>query len=81
VPAAGVVEAVDVGFDVSYSLASGFVNRAPDQLGFDGSEHRFDHGVVIAITFARHGNEKSRVFSRGLDICPNNIGYPYRSGE
>jgi hypothetical protein len=52
VPSAGVVEAVDVGFDVSYSLASGFVNRALDQLGFDGSKHSFDHGVVIAIAFA-----------------------------
>ncbi len=54
-PSAGVVEGVDIGFDFLFSVAAGFVDGAPDQLGFDGFKDGFDHGVVIAITFARHG--------------------------
>jgi hypothetical protein len=49
VASAGLVESVDISFDVGYSLAAGFVNRAPDQFRFDGSKHRFDHGVMAGL--------------------------------
>ena len=47
-PSAWVVEGVDIVSDLSLGLDPGFVNGAPDQLGFDGSEHGFDHGIVVA---------------------------------
>ncbi len=65
-PSAGVVEGVDIGFDFLFSVAAGFVNGAPDQLGFDGFKDGFDHGVVIAITFARHGYDEAVGFEELL---------------
>jgi len=54
-PAARVIEAVDVLKDAGFGLASGFPRPAPDQLGLDGLEERLNNGVVIAIALAAHG--------------------------
>ena len=53
-PAARVIEAVDVLEDASFGLATGFPIPAPDQLGLDGLEERLDSGVVIANALAAH---------------------------
>jgi hypothetical protein len=44
-PAARVIEAVDVLKDAGFGLATGFPCPAPDQLGLDGLEERLDNGV------------------------------------
>ena len=54
-PAARVIEAVDVLKDAGFGLATGFPNPAPDQLGLNGLEERLDNGVVTTIALAVHG--------------------------
>ena len=44
-PAARIIEAVDVLKDGGFCLAAGFPIPAPDQLGLDGLEERLDNGV------------------------------------
>ena len=44
-PAARVIEAVDVLKDGGFGLAAGFPNRAPDQLRLDDLAERLDNGV------------------------------------
>ena len=44
-PAARIIEAVDVLKDGGFCLAAGFPSPAPDQLGLDGLEERLDNGV------------------------------------
>ena len=44
-PAARVIEAVDVLKDAGFGLATGFPTPAPEQLGLDGLEERLDNGV------------------------------------
>lgn len=67
-PAARIVEAVDIGPDLGCSVAAGFVNGAPDQFRFDGLEYSFDHGVVLAIALPRHGNDEAMLFQEFLII-------------
>jgi len=49
VPAAWVIEAVDILEDDGFGLATGLPRPAPDEFGFDGLEERLDNGVVMAI--------------------------------
>ena len=44
-PAARVIEAVDVLKDARLGLAAGFQNPALEQLGLDGLKERLDNGV------------------------------------
>ena len=44
-PAARIIEVVDVLKDAGCGLATGFPNPAPDQFGLDGFEERLDNGV------------------------------------
>ena len=44
-PAARVIEAVDVLKDAGFGLATVFPCPAPEQLGLDGLEERLDNGV------------------------------------
>jgi hypothetical protein len=44
-PAARVIEAVDLLDDGGFGFATGFPNLAPVQFGFDGLEERLDSGV------------------------------------
>ena len=53
-PAARVIEAVDVLKDGGFCLATGFPRPAPDQLRLNRLEERLDSGVVIAIALAAH---------------------------
>ncbi len=53
-PAAQVIEAVDVLKDAGFGLVTGFPIPAPDKLGLDGLEERLDSGVVMAIALAAH---------------------------
>jgi hypothetical protein len=51
-PAAPVIEAVDLPEDGGFGLATGFPNPTPVQFSFDGLEERLDSGVVMAIALA-----------------------------
>ena len=53
-PAARVIEAVDVLKDGRLSLAAGLPSASPDQLRLDGFEEGLDSSVVIAIALAAH---------------------------
>ncbi len=53
-PAARVIEAVDVLKDRGFSLAAGFPCPAPDQFCLDGFEERLDNGVAMTIALATH---------------------------
>ena len=53
-PAAAVVEAVDVLEQGKYHLITGVPSVPPDQFGFEGFEESFDGRVVVAIAFAAH---------------------------
>ena len=44
-PAARIIEAVDVLKDAGFGLAAGFPGPAPDQFGLDGFEERLDNGI------------------------------------
>jgi hypothetical protein len=44
-PAARVIEAIDVLKDGGFGLATGLPIPAPDQFGLEGLEKRLDHGV------------------------------------
>lgn len=44
-PAAPVIEAVDLLEDGGFGLATGFPRPAPEQLGLDGLEERLDNGI------------------------------------
>lgn len=68
-PSAWVIEGVDIVSDLSLGLNPGFVNGAPDHLGFDGSEHGFDHGIVVAVAFARHGYDEAMRLQEFLIIA------------
>jgi hypothetical protein len=50
----GIVEAVDVTADCARGLDPALEDGAPDEFGFEGLEERLDHGVVEAVSFARH---------------------------
>jgi hypothetical protein len=53
-PAARVIEAVDLLKNGVFGLAAGFPCPAPDQFGLNGLEERLDNGVVITISLAAH---------------------------
>jgi hypothetical protein len=44
-PAARVIEAIDVLKDGGFGLAAGFPCSAPDQFGLEGLEERLDNGI------------------------------------
>lgn len=46
-PAAQIIEAVDVLKDRGFGLAAGFPCPAPDQVGLDVFEERLDNGIAI----------------------------------
>jgi hypothetical protein len=51
-PAARVIEAVDVLEDGGFGLASGLPRAAPDQFGLDRLEEGLDGSVIVAIALA-----------------------------
>jgi hypothetical protein len=53
-PAARVIDAVDLSKDGGFCLATGFPRPAPNQLGLDGFEKRLDNGIVITIALNAH---------------------------
>jgi hypothetical protein len=52
VPPLRIVEPIDILEYSSFSLASGFPAVVPDELCLDRFEERFDHRIVITISFA-----------------------------
>ena len=55
-PPRWIIEPVDILEYRALRLTPCFPACAPDQLRLDGFEERLNHGVVIAIAFAAHGN-------------------------
>ena len=52
--AARIVEPVDIQEGRTFCLTTFVPSVAPDQLSFDRFEKRFNHGVVVTVTFAAH---------------------------
>ena len=50
----GIVEAVDVTADCARGFDPALEEGAPDEFGLEGLEERLDHGVVEAVSLARH---------------------------
>src|SRR5580692_3518663 len=50
----GIVEPVNVAANGLVGFLAGVEDGPPDQLGFQGLEERFHHGVVVAISLAGH---------------------------
>ena len=53
-PPRWIVEAVDVTANGFFSLAAGLEAGSPDQFGFDGFEHGFDHRIVVTVSLSAH---------------------------
>jgi hypothetical protein len=69
VGAVGVVEAFDVGVQVSPGLVSGGVNAVMHTFGFERVEEALHGGVIPAIVFAAHGRRdvsRSQALTIGL---------------
>src|SRR5215218_9489955 len=64
----GIVEPVDVAANSPVCLLSGIEDGPPDELGFQGLEERFHHGVVIAIPLAGHRDQDAVLLEFGLII-------------
>ena len=52
--AAWIVKPIDILEDRSFCMPTCVPFVAPDQLSLDRFEERFDHGIVVAISFATH---------------------------
>src|ERR1700722_6987884 len=50
----GIVEAVDITADCDRGFDPALEDGAPDEFGLEGLEERLDHGVVEAVSLARH---------------------------
>ena len=58
-PPSWIIEPIDILEYGPLGLASGFPTITPDQLGLDGFEERFHHGIVVTISLTAH---------RGLEV-------------
>lgn len=63
-----VVEAVDIAGNGALGLDAGVEDGAPDKLGFDGLEERLDYRVIVAISFAGHGDADAVATQSGLEV-------------
>ena len=53
-PAPWIIKSVDILEYRAFCLTACVPFVAPDQLSLDGFEERFNHGIVVAVTFAAH---------------------------
>ena len=63
-----IVEAVDVSAKGRFGSCSGLEAGSPDQLVLDRLEHRFHHGVVVAIALATHRRDDAARIQKPLII-------------
>lgn len=63
-----VVEAVDIAGNSLLGLGVGVEDGAPYELGFDRLKERLDHGVVEAVSLARHGDTDAVAAQFGLVV-------------
>ena len=61
-PAARVIKSADILEYSHFRLSPCLPCIAPDQFGLDGLEKCFDHGIVITVPFAAHGNLEPMFF-------------------
>ena len=71
-PAARVIEAINVSKYASFGLAMGCPFPTPDQLGLDSLEERLDSGVVMAIALAALRRLQA-VFAQGLLVAVRTV--------
>src|SRR3954471_24245129 len=64
----GIVEPVDVAANSPVGFVAGIEDGPPDELGFQGLEERFHHGVVVTIPLAGHRDQDAVLVERGLII-------------
>ena len=60
--AARIVEPIDILEYRALGLTARVPTIAPDQLGLDGFEERFNHGIVVAISLAAHRDLEAVLF-------------------
>jgi hypothetical protein len=81
VPAAGIVEAVDVLEEGNFDLSAGEPVSAPDQFGLEGFEEAFDGRVVITISLAAHRRHQTMVSQGFLVVMGAVLGGFNRSSQ
>ena len=64
----GIVEPVDVAANGLVGLLASVKDGPPDELGFQGLEERFHHGVVVAIPLAGHRDQDAVLAQLGLIV-------------
>ena len=67
-PPARIVEAVDVSAKSQFGGGAGLERRSPDQFVLDRLEHRFHHGVIVAIALVAHRRDDAVRFQQPLII-------------
>ena len=67
-PSDGIVEAVDISGNGDFGICADEEGSAPDQFGFQRLEECFDHGIVKAVTLARHRDDDAGSRQLGLII-------------
>ena len=64
----GILEPVDVAANGLVGLLASVKDGPPDELGFQGLEERLHHGVVVAISLARHRDQNAVLAELGLIV-------------
>ena len=64
----GIVEPVNVVANGLVGFLTGVEGGAPDELGFQGLKERLHHGVVVAISLARHRDQNAVLAELGLIV-------------
>ena len=77
-PSNWIIEGIDILSNGDLGLVPCFEHRAPDQLGFDGFEDGFHHGIIITIAFATHGQDEVVVFQELLIVSGTILGTAIR---
>jgi hypothetical protein len=71
-----IIKVINVMANRNFRMFSGLVTGPPNQLGLNGFEHGFYHGIVIAIPLAAHGREHVMSFKNALVIIAAILGAP-----
>src|SRR4051794_37437708 len=77
----GIVEPVDVAANSPVGFVAGIEDGPPDELGFQGLEERFHHGVVVTIPLAGHRDQDGVLVELGLIIDRAILGRIKRSSQ
>ena len=63
-----IVEPVDIAANGLVGFLAGVEDGPPDELGFQSLKERLHHGVVVAISLARHRDQNAVLAELGLIV-------------